>query len=109
MINRSAVIVHHKQPYIDWATSLDDSGMAPSPDDERTVYLVPVVESDLEIEAMLVVGYDAIFERELEDWHLIEADWPTNRTFAMFQEWFDVEVHSMVTDLCDVPLVDDEF
>ena len=30
MINRSAVIVRPRQPYIDWAKGLDDSGMDPS-------------------------------------------------------------------------------
>jgi hypothetical protein len=25
--------------------------------------------------------------------------WPENKTYKMFQEWFDVEFHSMVFDL----------
>ena len=39
---------------------------------------------------------------------MIKVDWPINRTFAMFKECFDVEVHSMVTDFYVAPWVDDE-
>ena len=67
--------------------------------------LIPILEDDTDIEAMLAIVYNAIFEAELENWHLIEANWPTNRTFAMFQEWLDVEVHSLVSDLYDAPLL----
>jgi hypothetical protein len=38
-----------------------------------------------------------------------ESTWPTERTYAAFREWFDVEVHSVVIDLvAGEPLLDDE-
>ena len=92
MINRCAVIVRPKQPYIDWATGLDDSSMVPTDDDEQTVYLIP--EYDVEGMAQLSEACEIIFDSELEDWHLIIEDWPANRTFAMFREWFEIETRT---------------
>jgi len=45
--------------------------------------------------------HPAIFENELHGWHTDEAGWPRGRDFAMCKEWFEVELHSVVEDLCD--------
>ncbi len=42
-----------------------------------------------------------IFENELYGWHTDEAAWPKGRDFAMFKKWFEIELHSVVEDLCD--------
>ena len=52
--------------------------------------------------------YLEIFERELEAWHTDESAWPTARTFEVFCEWFDIEMHSIVEDLCGDLITDDE-
>ena len=46
MLNRGVVIVRPKQPYLDWAAGLDDSGIVPDPNDEQTVYLIPSYEDE---------------------------------------------------------------
>lgn len=107
MINRSAVVVRPRQPYIDWAAGLDDSGMVPSDEDDRTVNLLPSDEDDIDGTATIARAWELIFEAELEHWHLIMEDWPTDRTLAMFYERFEVEIHTMIQDLCADPLVDD--
>ncbi len=33
MLNRGVVIVRPKQPYLDWAAGLDDSGILPDPNE----------------------------------------------------------------------------
>src|SRR5712691_8078877 len=48
MLNRGVVIVRPKQPYLDWAAGLDDSGIVPDPNDEQTVYLIPSYGDDEE-------------------------------------------------------------
>lgn len=108
MINRGAVIIRPGQPYVDWAAGLDDSGILPDPNDEPTIYLIPNYDDDAEAWELLAECYDAIFEAELEGWHTIESDWPSNRTFAMFREWFDITLCSCVEDLCAGELLDDE-
>ena len=108
MLNRAAIVVCPAEHYIAWARSLDDSGLTPNPDGERTVYLVPEFGDAGEAEDILESVYADIFERTLEEWHTVEADWPKNRTFAMFRKWFRIEMHSVVEDLCLEPIEDDE-
>lgn len=108
MLNRGVLIVRPKQPYLDWAAGLDDSGLIPDPDDERTVYLIPSFEDDDQASEILEEVYAEIFERELDAWHTDESAWPSNRTFAMFEEWFHIELHSIVEDLAGDEILDDE-
>lgn len=108
MLNRGVLIVRPRQPYHDWAARLDDSGIVSDPEDEKTVYLIPEFESDTEAWEVLEDVYAEIFERELEGWHTDESAWPQNRTFAMFKEWFDIELHSVVEDLCAYGIEDDD-
>lgn len=108
MLNRSVVILTPRQPYLDWAAGLDDSGLAPDPEDEKTIYLIPEYGDDIEAMEILSRCYDIIFEMELEGWHLDESAWPVDRTFKKFRDWFAIEFHSVVEDLCDFPMVDDD-
>jgi hypothetical protein len=108
MINRSAVILRPGPPFIEWASNLDDSGLVPSFEGEQTVYLVPEFEDDMEAMEVLSEAYDLLFEEQLAGWHTDESAWPRNRTFKMFREWFVIEQHSLIIDLCDYPLEDDD-
>ena len=108
MLNRGALIVRPKQPYLDWAAALDESGVVPDVTGEQTVYLIPSFEDDNEAERMLKKVYAEIFERELDGWHTDETAWPQKRTLAMFKKWFQIELHSMVEDVCGFQLIDDE-
>ena len=41
----------------------------------------------------------------LEGWLRDESMWPRNRTFQMFEEWFEIQMCSLVQDLyCGEPL-----
>lgn len=52
--------------------------------------------------------FERIFDAELSGWWVDQKDWPQPRTVELFQEWFDVGFHSMVEDLGDEELVDDD-
>ena len=108
MLNRAALIVRPKQPYMAWAAGLDDSELVPSFDGEQTVYLVPAFEDDDEAEDVLAQVYAEIFEDQLFEWHTDEDAWPKGRTLAMFKEWFHIEMHSVVEDLCGYEILDDD-
>jgi len=108
MLNRGVVIVRPKQPYLDWAAGLDDSGIVPDPNDEQTVYLIPSYEDEEAAWEILAKVHPVIFENELYGWHTDEAAWPRGRDFAMFNDWFEIELHSVVEDLCDVEIVDED-
>jgi len=109
MLNRAALIVRPKQPFLNWAAALDESGLVPDVVGERTVYLVPEFDSDEEGKEVLKHIYGEIFERELNGWDTDPASWPQNRDFRIFQEWFSIELHSVVEDVVEGVLVDDEF
>lgn len=108
MLNRVALVVRPKQPFLDWAAQLDDSGLVPNVEGEQTVYLIPQFDDDDDGQKVLQRVFAEVFERELFGWHTDEAAWPHKRNFALFRKWFTVELHSVVEDLCDFELVDDE-
>jgi hypothetical protein len=87
MLNRGVVRVRPKQPYLDWAAGLDDSGIVPNPNnDEPTVYLIPSYGDEAEAWEILATLHPAIFENELYGWHTDDAAWPNSRDFAMFKK-----------------------
>jgi hypothetical protein len=108
MLNRAALIVRPKQPYLDWAAQLDDSGIVPNVDGEQTVYLIPAFDDDDDAQGIVKSVFAEVFERELFGWHTDESAWPQKRTLAMFREWFEIELHSVVEDLCGYELLDDD-
>ena len=107
-MNRGILIVRPKKPFVDWTAGLDDSGIVPSVEGEHTVYLIPSFENDAEAEAILAKIHGKVFENELFGWHTDKSAWPENRTLTMFKQWFEIELHSEVEDLCDYKIVDED-
>ena len=106
VINRSAAIIRPKQPFADWANSLEDEENKYSIKDfssDCTVILLTEIDSDEHADAIVKNLYKNIFEVELLGWTTDENEWPRNRKYEMFLEWFEVEYHSIVID----PFVDD--
>ena len=58
---------------------------------------------------ILAKCFEVIFEEELGGWHTDQSAWPENRTFEKFHEWFSLEFHSVVEDLCGYEVVDDNY
>jgi hypothetical protein len=99
---RHALFVSRKQPYIDWANSVEEGG--PALDEqlarqERTVFLVLEFDGEPALEDVLPDYWEDIFEAELASWHDDEQRWPLPRTREMFDAWFDVELCGSVYDL----------
>ena len=101
IINRTALTIIPKQPFIDWANSLDDGPKLKvnDPNYEPTVYLVDEVSSDTALNRIIRQHYSQIFENELAGWHLIIEDWPQKRDSRTFRKWFEVIVSTVVLDL----------
>ena len=107
LVNRAAIIVKPKLPYIEWANGLEEGGPKLSPDnpfDEYSVYLVEDIESPNDEEKRIRKYYSRIFEYELFGWHTSAEDWPQIRSLRVFRKWFDIEVHPVVQDLSDYAL-----
>ena len=101
-VKRTAISLKPKQPYIDWANSLDGDGVKIGAEfsPEENIYLIAdSVDQPDDLEMFLEPYYQTIFEEELEAWHRLEADWARRRDLTRFLAWFEVEVHSLVLDL----------
>src|SRR5262245_51688761 len=99
---RHGLLVSRKQPYLDWANSLAESDTALSDElsrANRSLYLVPEVEGEPDLDDFVEEFWADIFEHELGAWMLAPKTWPQTRTREMFDEWFDVELNASVMDL----------
>jgi hypothetical protein len=108
MLNRSAVAVRPKQPFLDWVNAVDDSGTVTLDDLQTTLYLVPDYEDPEDAEKVLKRVYDDIFCRELQGWYTLESLWPRDRSLKVFKQWFDVEHFDLIEDVGWGPIVNDE-
>ena len=110
MLNRSIIIIKAKEPFLSWLSSLPEPENNISLDEinfDNSVYLLPEYEMDDEREDILADYYDIIFEDQLADWWTDSAIWPKTRDLSTFKEWFDIEFHSLILDLVDLPLEDE--
>jgi len=112
VINRAAVILKYKAPFIQWVNDADPYKDNPgitleSENKDCTVYLI--LEDDAEkLEEWISHNFEQLFESEIEDWYIDESLWPKNRNRKLFDEWFDVECHSVLIDTVDGKIIDDE-
>jgi hypothetical protein len=106
LLNRSAIILTPKQPYIDWTKSVfkeSDLAFDPSEDDALPIFLGPEADYVEEITAFVEKHFNFFFEHWLEGWCTDKSLWPKRRTRRMFHKWFDVRVHSWVEDVVAAP------
>ncbi len=109
MLNRSAVVVRPKQPFVDWLKSVNELEL---PDVtvaqlDKTLYLVPDYEDPQDAEKVLKKVCEEIFCRELEGWYADEETWPKDRSVKVFKEWFALEHYGVVEDVGRGPIEDD--
>ena len=103
ILNRSAVILRPKRPYLEWA-KLDDAeglaeGVMKSLREQPPVYLLPDWEGPEEQQEILKEFWPALFEAMLNGWARDDRLWPTGRTLEVFQEWFELQMYSTVEDI----------
>jgi hypothetical protein len=103
-VNRTAVVIRPKQPFVDWLNSVPGESSDNTLErisSENTTFLIPEFFGHNESLVYIKKIYDQIFEFELFGWYTDEDLWPEKRTWKMFQEWFDIEMNSEVFDLVD--------
>jgi hypothetical protein len=67
--------------------------------DKVSIYLVPEDPNEEEETPPVELFFEEIFELELEAWSTDEGDWPAQRNFETFCDWFEVIRESIVVDL----------
>lgn len=115
MVNRAALILKYKEPAVRWINEVDPCPDAPpitieETNGERNVYLISDDDADTseDVKRWVRRNFRALFDTELEGWYTDPGLWPANRTLKMFNEWFDVECHTVLIDTVGGPIFDDE-
>jgi hypothetical protein len=107
-LNRTSFAVVPKQPFLDWVEKTFFPGkLQQHLLEENTMYLVDQLEDKKAVERWLKKNYGQVFTNELSEWTDDQDDWPKNRTYKMFLDWFDVKICSMIYDLGTSPLLKD--
>ncbi len=100
-INRAALIVRPKQPYVDWANSVDDDGPRAIRQGLRTdpsIYLVETIDYLEDFDLLVEDTWEWIFKEQLNGWMRDPDLWPEELTREMFLEWFDCELSTVIWD-----------
>ena len=103
-INRAAVVVKPRQPFLDWLNQVDPTSQNLTLSDiqrEPKIYLVPEYVYEHEVLTFLSEKVAQIFEEHLDGWYRVPEAWPAVRDMKTFQQWFEYSIHSQVVDLCD--------
>ena len=115
MVNRGALILRYREPAVIWIREADPEGESDdvsleSVNEERTAYLIDQRDgADTgRLERWLKANYSRLFEVELESWYTDPKLWPRKRSYDMFKEWFAPDYHSVLIDLAEGEIVDDE-
>ena len=110
MLNRSAIVVKPRQPFLDWLHSADPTSHRLTLRDstrEPTIYLIPECDTEEDVREVLEKLCEEIFVAQLAGWFRDEQTWPRDLGFDAFCRWFDFQHHSMLVDLSDEPLIDE--
>ncbi len=82
MVNRSAMVLRPKGPYIAWAREIGKDSAFPTGDpaaslrEVRTAYLVPRFDDREQAREVLAAWAEVLFELELAQWATDPERWP---------------------------------
>jgi hypothetical protein len=113
MLNRSLLVIKYKQPFIDWVNEADPYPKGrvirlEDANEDSPAYLIHEDAAEY-FEEWLRDCYSPLFENILGEWYTDPTLCPQDRTLKLFKTWCDFELHSMVLDYVDGPLLDDDF
>jgi hypothetical protein len=110
--NRVAAIVKAKQPFIDWTNGNPHAkGFVVTLDqvnEEPHLFLFPNLEMTEDNWKQVELAKPFIFEEMLVGRYRDEATWPQDRSAKVFDQWFDVEISSDITDFGDDTITKDK-
>ncbi|MGC3980578.1 MAG: hypothetical protein QM808_04880 [Steroidobacteraceae bacterium] len=113
MLNRAALIVRYKQPFVDWINATEPN---PNPqqrlkladaNDNNSVYLIELEEEE-DLQEWLKLNGVALLEAELSGWYPEQPLWPKARSLELFNKWCSVQLHTLVFDTGTAPLQEKE-
>ncbi len=102
IVDRIVAIVRPRQKMLEWLhqqPEVQANFSLQNLQTDCTALLIPPFESPRQAKEYIKQSYLAIFEGELVSWGLPKTSWPTDRSYALFEEWFMLEFHSVVLDM----------
>lgn len=111
-VNRSVFLLVPLEPFWYWLQSLPDidlNGMTLADlQQDANAYLVNPCEDANDVWAEIEARFEPIFVAELSDWCEDESLWPDLHP-DIFNEWFDIQLATVVTDLVHQDLLREVF
>ncbi len=103
VVNRAVILVKPKKPFMDWAKYVNTGDELSNKEieealNEYNAYLIKEIDYDEEFEKIIKKESKNIFENELAGWSQDESEWPTNRSYKIFRELFEIIDSIMVVD-----------
>ena len=102
LINKAAITVIPKEPFIKWVQSTDAKAAEISDESILSYSRVYLVDDSLDgddPEKLIKRNFKVIFEEELAGWYTDEEAWPKKMDLRLFKQWFHVKVHEIVVDV----------
>jgi len=104
--NRQLIVLKPKEPFLRWIMEGDPSSPPPKFEEllqDLDSYLVPdsAGETDADVKRWVNKHWRLFFEQMLNDWYVDETLWPKNRSAKLFNEWVEIQHHSMVWDMAN--------
>ncbi len=100
-IDRITAIVKPKSAFLDWLKTYSEEYYEFTIEDltnDCTALLIPVVESPEEAQDYIESMHQTITRNELDLLDIDQTSWPKTIDQALFDDWFEIEFHSMVFD-----------
>lgn len=110
-VNRSVFLLVPLDPFWNWLASLNVDLSDLSLEDlqaDANAYLVSPCDSAEEVWTEIESRFEEIFAAELADWCDDEGEWPDLHP-DIFNEWFDIQLSTVLTDLSAEPLAREAF
>jgi hypothetical protein len=106
-VNRGVLVVKAKDPFRVWVASLPGKDKVTLRDinQDCLAYLIPEFDDPHQRDAFLYTVYADIFVKQLLLWCSNDIKWPRNRSFALFNRWFQLEYQSTVEDIAEYDIV----
>lgn len=106
-INRTAVLLQPKRPFIDWLNKNERTGYIYHLDDRQNdagLYLVDVTDNFPSIQDLIRRNFTWFFEKELNKYPYDRESWPDTSNFNVFKSWLDCSYHTIIEDLSEGPV-----
>ncbi len=110
-VNRSVFLLIPLEPFWHWLQAVGVDLADITLEDlqaDANAYLVNPCDSADEVWAEIETRIEEIFAAELADWCEDESEWPDLHP-DIFNEWFDIQLSTVVTDLTAEPLARESF